>query len=233
MLRILKVSAGLLTLATVMILAVAPLTKAAGLGTIEGGDIYRAKNITQKGTTYTDPINAAACDTLGFRVRIHNPSVDNAALTNVTLQAVFPSGASTTNTSIVTARADNAGPNSTSDTVTVNLSSAQSLTYVSGSTQMLDVNGNVIQTLPDGIAQAGINVGTVGVSINNIRFVQFQEKVSCPAPTPTPTPKPTPQVQGKTTTLPNTGPSDVLGLFTGASAIGAAGHYTVRRFRRG
>jgi hypothetical protein len=31
--------------------------------------------------------------------------------------------------------------------------------------------------------------------------------------------------------LPNTGPTDVLGVFAGASVLGTAAHYTIRRFR--
>lgn len=34
------------------------------------------------------------------------------------------------------------------------------------------------------------------------------------------------------TSLPNTGPGDVLGIFAGVSSLGAAGHYAVRRFKR-
>ena len=36
----------------------------------------------------------------------------------------------------------------------------------------------------------------------------------------------------KAAALPNTGAGDVLGIFSGASAVGAAGHYLSRRFRR-
>ena len=43
----------------------------------------------------------------------------------------------------------------------------------------------------------------------------------------------TPVVLSTSTPLPNTGPGDVLGLFTGISAFGAAGHYMVSRRRRG
>src|SRR6266404_609542 len=47
------------------------------------------------------------------------------------------------------------------------------------------------------------------------------------APVPTPTPTPTPTTP--TTVLPNTGAGDVLGIFTGASSLGAVGHYVVSR----
>lgn len=36
----------------------------------------------------------------------------------------------------------------------------------------------------------------------------------------------------KASALPNTGPGDVLGIFSGASLAGAAGHYAYRRLRR-
>lgn len=51
--------------------------------------------------------------------------------------------------------------------------------------------------------------------------------VSTPVtPTPTPTPPATPS-------LPNTGAGDVLGIFTGASSLGAVGHFVVNRRKRG
>jgi hypothetical protein len=34
--------------------------------------------------------------------------------------------------------------------------------------------------LPDGVTTSGVSIGNVGVSINEKRFVQFQEKVNCP-----------------------------------------------------
>lgn len=204
---------------------------------VEGGDIYRVKNVT-KNVDFTDPASADACNVLQYKVRIHNPGPSE-VLNNVTVQAAFQTAASAKNVSIVTVRASNASPSNTSDTATVNLSSVQNLSYVNGSTQLLDPNGNVIKTLPDGITQGGVSIGSVGVSINEKRFVQFEEKVNCPTPpvTPpvTPPAKPvTPVVQGKTTELPNTGPGDVLGIFAGASVLGAAGHYgmAVRRSRR-
>jgi hypothetical protein len=47
--------------------------------------------------------------------------------------------------------------------------------------------------------------------------------VSAASSTTTPPPAPV---------LPNTGAGDVVGVFTGVSALGAAGHYAVRRWRR-
>jgi hypothetical protein len=205
---------------------------------VEGGDIYRVKNVT-KNVDFIDPAKADACEVLQYKVRIHNPGPAE-VLNNVTVQAAFQTAASTKNVSIITVRASNASPSNTSDTATVNLSSAQTMSYVNGTTELLDANGNVIKTLPDGITQGGVSIGNVGVSINEKRFVQFKEKVNCPTPpvtppvTPptTPTTPTTPVVEGKATSLPNTGPGDVLAVFGGASAFGAAGHYVSRRFRR-
>ncbi|PJE65113.1 hypothetical protein COU91_03420 [Candidatus Saccharibacteria bacterium CG10_big_fil_rev_8_21_14_0_10_47_8] len=237
--RLFKLAA---VLSVVPAVAFASPVRATVQSSVEGGDIYRVKNIT-KNVDFIDPAKADACDVLQYKVRIHNPGPTE-VLTNVTVQAGFQTAASTKNVSIITMRASNASPSNTSDTATVNLSSAQGLNYVSGSTELLDANGNLIKTLPDGITQAGVSIGNVGVSVNEKRFVQFKEKVNCPTPPVTPpvtppTPPVTlpakpviPVVQGKTTELPNTGPGDVAAVFAGASAFGAAGHYISRRFRR-
>lgn len=156
--------------------------------TIEGGNIYRIKNITE-GTDFLDPNNAKACDVVQYKVRIHNGGPDE-PLNNVTVQAAFPSGALTQNVSTVTVRASNASPSSTTDTATLNISTPQTLTYVAGSTQLLNGAGGVIGGLPDGITGAGVSIGTVGISLAEERFVQFKMKVNCPQPPPPPPEKP-------------------------------------------
>lgn len=222
-------------MAIVPVVAIAAPVSATVQSSVEGGDIYRVKNVTKNGS-FSDPANADACDTLMYQVRIHNPGPEQ-PLTNVTVSAAFPTAASNKNVSIVTARAANASPSNTSDTATVNISTSQKVSYVNGTTQLLDADGNVIKTLSDGITGSGVNIGNVGVSIGEKRFVRFQAKVNCSQPTPTPptTPKPTPAapvVEGKTTELPNTGVGSVLGVFAGASSAGAAAHLAVRRFRK-
>lgn len=153
---------------------------------IEGGDIFWAKNLT-KNNTFVDPNSADACDELMYRVRIHNAGQDQ-ALQNVTVQASIPSGASTKNVSSIVVRASNASPSSTSDTATVNLSSSQKVSYVAGSTQLLDNQGNVLSGLSDAIVGSGVSIGNVGISIGEQRFVQFKAKVDCPKPVETPQP---------------------------------------------
>jgi len=227
-----KIVSMIAALAVLPVFAFAGTAGAAVNSAIEGGDIYRVKNVTQ-GSGYADTTSANACDTLQYQVRLHNPGPD-AVLNNVKVSVAFGTAATTHDTSIITARADNASPSSTSDTATANISSAQTESYVAGSTQLLDPNGNVIQTLPDGITGSGVNIGTLGISLGNIRYVRFQMKVSCPSkPTPTPTPI-TPVSTPAPKALPNTGAGDVLGIFAGASAAGTAAHMAVsaRRNRR-
>lgn len=154
---------------------------AEGEGQIEGGNIYRVRNVT-KGGDFTDPANAEACDTVQYKVRIHNPGPG--ALSQVNVKATLPSGAASSHTSTVTVSSQNADPSSTSDTALVNLSSSQSISYINGSTELLNPSGGVISGLPDGITQGGVNIGNVGVSIEQLRFVQFKAKISCPEQPP-------------------------------------------------
>jgi uncharacterized repeat protein (TIGR01451 family) len=200
----------------------------AAVGQIEGGDIYWAKDVTQNGA-FVDPTSAKAGDTLIYRVRIHNPG--EACLSNVQVKAILPSAAGTSNKSTITVWADAATTNFISDTATVNLSDNQTISYVSGTTQLLDNNG-VLSTLPETIFTSGVNIGGVCVSTNNERFVQFQAKVNTPTPVTPVTPTTTTTTTTHPTTLPNTGAGDVLGIFAGASAAGTAAHAVIARRRR-
>lgn len=165
------------------ILSFASPALAANQGQVEGGDIYRIKNLT-KNVDYTDPASADKCDLLQYKVRIHDPGPGS--LMDVWVYATLPEDVATSNTSAIVITPTNADPATTWDAATVNLSSAQSLSYVKGTTQLLDSNNSLIKTLPDGITQDGVNIGDVGVSIDNREYVQFQVSVSCPTPTPTP-----------------------------------------------
>lgn len=200
MIRFSKLAAAL---AVVPILAFASPVFAASEGQIEGGDIYRVKNLTRNQNVFSNIINADACDVIQYWTRIHNPGPGS--LTDVRLKATLPSGAATTHTSTMTVSAINADPASTSDVATVNLSSSQSISYEAGSTQLLDASGNVMRTLPDGITQGGIGIGNLGVSLGEKRFVLFKAKVACPPVTPPVTP---PVASIACTELTVSGPTD-------------------------
>lgn len=149
-------------------------------GQIEGGNIYRAANVT-KGGEFVDPTNATCGETVQFRVRIHN--VGAYALENVKVQATLPSAAATSHSSKVTVSASNG--NTVTDTAGVTLDKEATLAYVAGSTELLDANQNKLANLADGIVGGGVTLADkVGVSTQQKRSVQFKAKVSCPTPPP-------------------------------------------------
>jgi uncharacterized repeat protein (TIGR01451 family) len=203
-------------------------------GQIEGGDIYRVRNITKSGA-FEDPTKADACETVQFRVRIHNPGPD--ALTGVTVKATLNTEASASHSSTVTVSATNANPTSTTDTAGVNLSSAQKMSYISGSTELLDQSGAKMSTLGDTILTDGVSVPNgVGVSTEQKRFVQFEAKVDCPPTTPpvTPPTTTTTSTPAAPTKLVNTGAGSTIGIFAAATAAGAVAYRVVlgRRLSR-
>lgn len=173
-----KLAAAAAAVVALPVLALSAHTNAIGEGQIERGDFYYAKNLT-KGGSFADPIGADKCDTLQYKMIMHNPGAS--PVTNVTIKVNLPAGAATQNVSTATISAENAFPAVVSDTATVNLSSAQSISYISGSTELLNSSNTVVSSLPDGITGGtGVNIGTVGVSLNEIKYVQFKAKVSCP-----------------------------------------------------
>lgn len=191
-------------------------------GQIEGGNIYRISDLTTN-SGFANPASANACDTLEYRARLYNPG--GATLNNVNVQALISNEQLTSNTSTLDAGASNADPSNTYAFATVNLSSAQTLSYVAGSTQLLDQNDNPIRNLPDGItiSGTGVNIGNLGPSV--IEFVQFQVQVSCPPINNTSIL--TPIVTTKTvmqapppTQLVNTGPGDVAAAFLATTIVG-------------
>jgi uncharacterized repeat protein (TIGR01451 family) len=199
-------------------------------GQIEGGDIYRVKNVTKNGT-FTDPANATCGETVQFRVRIHNPGPD--ALTGVTASATLDTAEAASHSSKMTISATNANPQSTSDTAGVTTDKATKIAYIAGSTQLLDANGAVMQNLADGIVGGSVNIpGGVGVSTEQKRFVQFSAKLDCPTPPVTPpktpeNPKNTPSTPVHTpAAIPSTGPAEIVSGFTGVTALG----YGIRRY---
>lgn len=177
--KFLVLAASLLAIPAVIFSTVA---LAAGMGQIEGGDIYRVRNVTQN-TGFTDPVSATCNETVQFKVRLHNPGPSR--LDNVRVVATLPNVAATTHVSRMTASSPTADPASTSDTATVNLNRAGRLAYIAGSTDLLDHNGVKIATLPDTITSSGVTLPNgVGVSLQEIRYVQFKAKVNCPETPP-------------------------------------------------
>lgn len=183
LMKITRLASVLAVLPLAASLAILPVA-AQNQGQIEGGDIYRIENLTQN-LPFNSTQTANACDTLEYKVRLYNP--DDVNVDNVTVTATLTSQPETTFYSNLTASSTDATPPAVYATATLNLTSSQTVSYVSGSTQLLDVNGNLIQDLPDGfVTPSGINIGTLTPS--EVEYVQFEAKVGCPStPPPTPT----------------------------------------------
>lgn len=170
------VAAGLLAIPALVFTG--PKASAIGEGQVEQGDIYYSRNL-DKGSAFGDPTAADKCDVLQYRVVMHNPGVGT--ITNVNIHVNLPGSVASKNVSTAQINASNAFPASVSDTATVNISTPQSIAYQNDTTFLLDANRNVIGTaLPNTITTTGVNIGSVGVSLNEIRYVQFNAKVNCP-----------------------------------------------------
>lgn len=217
--------------ATLAIAAVAVVSGPVALaaGQIEGGNIYRVKNVTQN-SAFADPANGTCGDTMQFRVRIHNPGPEE--INNVRVAATLPATESKSHSSTVTVSASDA-PDVITDTAGVDLDKAGKLSYVAGSTQLLDPNGSALQALGDGIVGGGVSLpSAVGVSNNQMRLVQFSAKINCPEqPVCTENCEPTEEVPPTKTgvtpsAIASTGPAELFSGLAGVSALG----YGVQRY---
>lgn len=93
-------------------------------------------------------------------------------------------------------------------------------------------DGNSVNTTSNGTTHTYAKDGTYTTTATVKFNVGGSEKTAACSQTIKVTTPVTPVVSAARTTLPNTGPGDVLGIFSGVSALGAAGHYVTRRFRR-
>ncbi len=204
---------------------------AAAPGGFEMGDFYRGMNDT-KATAFMDPVSADPCDTVTLKMRLHNPGPS--IVHNVNVQASVPSGKGTSFSSVATVTAADSDPQTVTDSVAINVSKSTTINYVPGSTELLDAHDGVIKTLPDGAIQSGVNIGDVGVSTEQKRFVEFKLKLSCeetPPVTPPNTPQTpvtpqTPSTPSTPASLPATGPEALASGVMGSGALG----YGVRRW---
>jgi hypothetical protein len=203
-------------------------------GQIDGGDIYRVKNVTQNGA-YAASATAGTCQEVQYKVLLHNSGYGS--VSNVTAKATLPSGGGT---STMTVTYDSNGPsNGVSGTASLSLTGgAKSVSYEAGSTELQDGNGKLIKALPDGITSGGVNTGTLNGS--TAELVTFKAKTDCPTPPetcktnpklcPPVTPPTTPPTTTTTTTsstpttLVNTGPGETAALFAIAMAAGTLGY---------
>ncbi len=232
-----KIKSLILGVATAVIVPVATVASpvlADSPGQVGAGDIYSVKNLTQN-TKYAKTASANACEELEYSVLLHNPGYGT--INNVVVKATLPASASTTNTSNVTITYTDGIGSPVNDSATVNLTSAQSISYSSGSSVLFGTGGTVIKTLPDGVTNGGVNIGSLPGSTTE--YVNFKAKVNCPEqPTCKTTPSLCPPVTPpKTppapTTLVNTGPGEVAALFAVAMIAGTIGYRKYLSYRLG
>ncbi|MDB5169717.1 MAG: hypothetical protein JWN82_113 [Candidatus Saccharibacteria bacterium] len=197
------------------------------VGQVETGNIYRVRNLSVNANgAFDENITATCGDTVQFRVRIHNTGPDS--ITNVKVVATLDGQTSKSHGSKVTVTADN---NLHGDAVTasagVSTDKDTSISYVAGSTELLDYSptagaSNVIKALPDGITTTGVNIGTVGPLTPDTESVQFKAKLNCATTTTTTT-------TTKPAQLVKTGPADVAALFAVVAIAGAVAYNWVLR----
>lgn len=187
-----------------------------------GSNVLKVKNVTQN-TAYSNSVTSVKCgDTIKYSITLSNTHFS--ALNNIKVAASLGS------TSTITATPDIGASAGTSGSATVALSNGQKLTYDNGSTKLYDANASLLKTLPDGIANGGVNMGTLNGS--TLEFVNFTAKVDCPV-TPE---QPKPQTPGvpvtpgpeQPATLPETGPAAGLAAMAGIGAVG----YATMAYRR-
>jgi hypothetical protein len=229
MIKALKIAAVSVAVPAIVLGSV-PQVFAAAAGQFETGDFYYGKNDT-KNSDYVDPVTADPCDTITLKMRLHNPGPSE--LHDVNVKATVPSGEGTSFSSVATVTAPDGDPQVVTDSVAIKLSKSAKISYIAGSTQLLDAHSGAISTIPDGAIQNGVNIGNVGVSIEQKRFVQFKLKVDCPTPPPVtpPTTPTTPTNPVAPKELPKTGAGDVVAVVAGATILGAIAHrlFTSRR----
>ncbi|MBK8295502.1 MAG: hypothetical protein IPK93_12415 [Solirubrobacterales bacterium] len=135
-----------------------------GAGQIEGGDFVRAAT----GEDFSDPVTADPNSEVVVRLRLSNtgPSQIDA----VCVSAGLPETA--TESSSVSVKVESLPtvvPNNTTDTTSIQTYPGQPvcLALVPGSTELLDRNGAVVESLPDQILDGGVQVGPIDVPLSS------------------------------------------------------------------
>ena len=152
------------------------------------------KNETQN-SDWDHPISANAGDTLIFSVYYHN-GVNDTTATNTKLRVALPTANGTSLTSTGYLWADNAenatASNPLTQTATVNISSSQNLSYITGSAKwypnQTDWRVDPPSPWPSGqtgdeiVGSSGVNIGDVQGCWEFSGYVIFKVKVSAGAP---------------------------------------------------
>lgn len=149
------------------------------VGQIGAGNIARA-SLNGASGTYSDPLAASAGSIVTAAVRLSNVGPDKMVGTRVS--AELPSGAASALSIELIARPRNANPSSVADTVTLEVEGGEAacVAYVLGSTRLYNQHFGLIRELPDGITDAGVAIGPLGVPIEDTRFVGLEVRLEEP-----------------------------------------------------
>ncbi len=204
---------------------------------------FDARDASSNGA-YLDNMNVTDGQRITMRVYIHNDANPNAigvsaaTALNTQMLVMLPQGARTSQQAAAQISADNANPRYVNDTVDLNGARPFTLTFDTNAPVMATYRQNgqgPFVTAPIHIANFTnpstlvANFGDWHGCFEYSAIVTFTAVVSMPTAPVTPTV--TTAAATTTKALPNTGPGDVLGIFAGSSAAGAALHYAVRNRR--
>lgn len=174
--KLIGAGVGLLSL-LLSTISMTPLVSANSPGQIDGGPIYKIANLT-KNSPYANPASANACDEVEYSILLHNSGYSS--VTGINVSASLPSTSSTVNTSNVHITYGGGVVSSTDASATLNISSAQTVSYESGSTVLYAGNGAKISNVPDGVIGSGVNIGDLNGS--TAEYLNFKAKISCETP---------------------------------------------------
>jgi hypothetical protein len=151
----------------------------AGVGQLEAGNIARA-SLSGASGTYSDPLLAVIGSTVTVVIRLTNGGPDQLIGTRV--RASLPGGAAPSLSVELVSRPRNAHPAAVGDTATIDVKRGKNpcVVYVPGSTRLFDQHLGLIRDLPDGIIGDGVLIGSLGVPIEDRRFVGLELQVKEP-----------------------------------------------------
>ncbi|HEX6153411.1 MAG TPA: hypothetical protein VFZ19_07820 [Solirubrobacterales bacterium] len=150
-----------------------------GSGQFGAGEIVRA-SLGDASGTYPDPLSARLGSTVTVAIRLSNVGPDPVVGTRVS--ARLPNGAASSLSVGFSARARNTNPSGVDDTATIELAddAEACLAYVPGSSRLFDQHFGLIRSLPDGVTEGEVPIGSVGVGVTNNRFVGFELSLEAP-----------------------------------------------------
>lgn len=153
-----------------------PASSSGSAAQLEFGDFVRASTHQ----SFEDPLRAAPGSRVAVRTRLSNPGP--VLIDAVCVSADFPDRATSNPSISVTASSPGASAESPdpSDTVTINTYPPQPvcLVLLPGTTELLDGNSGVVESLPDDLLGDGVMVGPIDVPLSSVRFVQFNVKLT-------------------------------------------------------